>query len=450
MTPPPRLRFAPSPTGSLHIGGARTALFNHFFANKHGGKLILRIDDTDVERSKPEFEAEIIESLRWLGLPWDEGPDVGGPFGPYRQSERKKRHLEVADELIKRGRAVRDSEGAVRLRYSEANIVIDDIVCGRCEFQPASLGPEPVIVKSDGNPTYHLASVADDVDMQITHVVRGQDHLTNTAKHKLMFEALGAPVPAFAHLPLILGSDGTKLSKRRSTDLISVADYRTGGYLPEALLNFLVLLGWSHPEAKEVLTLEQAEEVFELERVSRTAAIFDLPRLDHLNGLWLRSVSADRLVQASEPFWGKYHAELKSRGAKAAGEICAVMQGEISSLKDAEAFLGSIFSNEVAIDPAAKNEFAPSAAQVRQVITAWRDQLRELATADGSDSYSREQFTQIVSILKKNAAGPQKLMFQSLRLAIFGRPTGPELKLLIPFISRSILLERAEQVLANW
>jgi nondiscriminating glutamyl-tRNA synthetase len=445
-----RLRFAPSPTGSLHIGGARTALFNYLFARKLGGRLILRIDDTDLERSKTEYEKEIIESLTWLGLDWDEGPGRASDGEKYRQSERRSRHVEVGEQLISCGAAHRDSDGAVRLAYSAGAIVVDDIVCGRCEFPANSLGPEPVILKSDGSPTYHLASVADDIDMGITHVIRGQDHLTNTAKHKLIFEALGKPVPAFAHLPLILGEDGTKLSKRKSSDLISVADFRSGGYLPEALINFLVLLGWSHPEAKEFLTLDQAQEVFELERVSRTAAVFDRRRLDHLNGHWIRSLPQERLAEAALPFCGEYRTTVERKGDGFIQAIAPIMQGEISSLSQVESFVASILKAEISIDPAVRAEFEPHSAETLLVISTWRDLLSQAATEDGNDCYSREQFQQLVSRLKKGLEIPQKLMFQSLRLAVFGRPTGPELKLLIPFIRREILLARAEQVLANW
>ena len=257
-----RVRFAPSPTGYLHIGGARTALYNFFLAKRSGGQFILRIDDTDTERSLVEYEEDIIRSLRWLGIIWDEGPEMPGASGRFRQSDNTENYLEVAQRLLASGRAFCDPEGVIRLRYGGQKVIVRDEVCGVCEFQTQALGSEPGLIRSDGSPTYHLASVVDDIEMGITHIIRGQDHLTNTAKHQLMFDALGVSAPRFIHLPLIMGEDGSKLSKRNTEGSVLLKDFRAQGYLPEAVVNYLALLGWSHPEGVEQFSIGEVSNSF--------------------------------------------------------------------------------------------------------------------------------------------------------------------------------------------
>src|SRR5690606_30818361 len=248
----PRVRFAPSPTGYLHVGGARTALFNWLFARHHGGTFVLRIEDTDAERSSADMVAGILEGMRWLGLTWDEGPEVGGPHAPYFQSQRLDRYRAAAEQLLASGHAYRD-EGAIRCRPREGVVGFDDVVHGRIEFNTADI-EHFVILRSDGYPTYHLSVVCDDADTGITHVIRGDDHISNTPKHVLLFEALGAPVPTFAHVPLILGADKKRLSKRHGAT--SVMEYQRQGYLPEAMVNFLALLGWAPGDDRELMSTE--------------------------------------------------------------------------------------------------------------------------------------------------------------------------------------------------
>src|SRR5689334_17129384 len=246
----PRVRFAPSPTGYLHVGGARTALFNWLYARRHGGVFVLRIEDTDTERSSADMVTGILDGLRWLGLTWDEGPEVGGPHAPYFQSERLATYQAAAQRLLDAGHAYRD-EGAIRFKPRGGTVGFDDAVHGRIEFNTADL-EHFVILRSDGHPTYHLSVVVDDADMAITDVIRGDDHISNTPKHVLLFEALGAPVPRFAHVPLILGEDKKRLSKRHGAT--SVTEYERQGYLPEAMVNFLALLGWSPGDDRELLS----------------------------------------------------------------------------------------------------------------------------------------------------------------------------------------------------
>ena len=299
-----RVRFAPSPTGTLHIGSARTALYNFLFARHTGGSFVLRIDDTDAARSDAALEESIMADLRWLGLTWDEGPDVGGPSGPYRQSERLERHRTAADELLAAGLAYRcfcpeerleelrrealaaghtprydrrclalpaeevsrrldaGEPAAVRFKVPAGEVVVDDLIRGPVVIGADALS-DPIIVRSDGVAGYNFATVVDDLAMGITHVIRGDDHLTNTARQQLLFEALGGPVPRWAHHSMVLGPDGGKLSKRHGAT--AVGDYRELGYLPEAIVNYLALLGWSHGE-DEVLELDRLVREFELEQ----------------------------------------------------------------------------------------------------------------------------------------------------------------------------------------
>src|SRR5437868_3735800 len=318
----PRVRFAPSPTGYLHVGGARTALFNWLFARRLGGVFVLRIEDTDLERSSQDMVAGILDGLRWLGLDWDEGPGIGGEFGPYFQSERLERHRAMAERLVAGGhayycyctndelKAKRDAAEAaggawrydrtcsaltpdeiaareqgrrprvVRFRVPAGAAGFDDLVHGPIAFDGANI-EDFVLLRSDGQPTYQLSVVSDDVEMKITHVVRGDDHISNTPKQILLYQAVGAEVPQFAHVPLILGPDKKRLSKRHGAT--SVTEYERLGYLPEAMANFLALLGWSPGGDREVLSREELTQLFTLEGISGGNAVFNAEKLDWFN-----------------------------------------------------------------------------------------------------------------------------------------------------------------------
>lgn len=342
MTPVvPRVRFAPSPTGYLHVGGARTALFNWLYARRHGGTFVLRIEDTDVERSSADMVTGILDGLHWLGLNWDEGPLVEGPHGPYFQSERLEQYREVANRLVRDGRAYycyceadrlkgererAEARGeawqydraclqlsparidelealrtprAVRFRVPSGTTAFDDAVHGRIEFDCANI-EDFVILRSDNHPTYHLSVVVDDVDMGITLVIRGDDHISNTPKHVLLFDALGAPTPRFAHVPLILGADKKRLSKRHGAT--SVMEYQRQGYLPEAMVNFLALLGWSPGDDAEVMSKDELVERFALEGISGGNAVFNTDKLDWMNGQYIARMPLPELVAAVMPF----------------------------------------------------------------------------------------------------------------------------------------------------
>jgi glutamyl-tRNA synthetase len=337
-----RVRFAPSPTGYLHVGGARTALFNWLYARRHGGIFVLRIEDTDAERSSQDMVTGILDGLRWLGLTWDEGPEIGGAHAPYFQSERLDRYRAAADRLLQTGHAyycfctaerlreqreraeargeawqydraclrlsaerVRELEaagapGALRFKVPAAGAAFDDVVHGPIVFDGASI-EDFVILRSDRYPTYHLSVVVDDIDMGITDVIRGDDHISNTPKHVLLFQALGEAVPRFAHVPLILGADKKRLSKRHGAT--SVMEYQRQGYLAPAVVNFLALLGWSAGDDRELMSVRELIDSFTLEGISGGNAVFNTEKLDWMNGQYIARMPIEELAAAARPFF---------------------------------------------------------------------------------------------------------------------------------------------------
>ncbi len=308
MTDKPRVRFAPSPTGSLHIGGAHTALFNWLYARRNGGSFILRIEDTDMERSTKEYEQSILDGMRWMGLDWDEGPDKGGDFGPYRQSERMHLYKKYAQQLLDEGKAY-EKDGAVFFRVVPGKeLRFRDEVYGNLDFKSenASVNQDGtikdiVIMKRDGMPTYNYAVVIDDYTMGVNMVIRGEDHIINTPKQLLIYDALGFKAPGFAHLPMILGKDKKKLSKRQGAT--SVFEYNDMGYLPDGVFNFLALLGWSPKNGQEIFSREEAVEMFDISSVTRKAAVLDMDKLNHINQEQMKIMDPMKLLAVIRPFW---------------------------------------------------------------------------------------------------------------------------------------------------
>src|SRR5215213_6630455 len=372
-----RVRFAPSPTGALHIGGARTALYNWLLARGRGGEMVLRIEDTDRERSTPENVEQIFDALRWLGIDWDGEPVF--------QSQRAERHAEVVERLLAGGHAYRstagpdevrafkeaqgnrgfrgedEGAGAVRLRApDEGTTTVVDVVRGETEFENA-LQDDLVIARADGTPVYHLAVVVDDHDAGITHVVRGADHYSNTPKHVLIQQAMGIDTPVYAHLPLLHGPDGKKLSKRHGA--ASVQELRDKGYLPEAVRNYLALLGWGYDEETTFFTTEELQRLFSLEKVSKSPAVFDEQKLRWMNGRYLRELGLDDLTARLEDLTGR-------AGLRGAAEIS---QEKISTLADFWPLARSFFGDP-ADDPAARERFL-EAAEAAQRLAEARDAL---------------------------------------------------------------------------
>ena len=346
-----RVRFAPSPTGALHIGGGHTALFNWLWARHTGGRFILRVEDTDRVRSTKEYEETIMSGMRWLGLDWDEGPDRGGDYGPYRQSERLDLYRQYARQLLDEGRAYRDGEAIVFKVEPGQDLSFDDCVYGRIESMSDGLKEKDseklkdiVLIKSDGMPTYNYAVVVDDHLMAITHVIRGEDHISNTPKQILIYRALGWETPRFAHLPMILGKDKKKLSKRLGAT--SVYEYRDLGYMPDSVFNFLALLGWSAGDDHEIFTRQEAADLFELSRVTRKPAVLDVDKLNFINQEHLKRLDPMTRLAMVRPFWEAMGLPVKEHGDEWLAGALTLMEGRGRTAKEMAEFTDYFLSFE--------------------------------------------------------------------------------------------------------
>ena len=462
-----RVRFAPSPTGTLHIGSARTALFNWLFARHEGGSFVLRIDDTDVARSEARHEDSILADLRWLGLDWDEGPEVGGECGPYRQSERLDLYRRAADDLLATGQAyhcfcpeerleelrvealsagrsphydrrcltlsanevrsrlAQGEPAAVRFAVPPGEIVVDDLLRGPVVVAADAVG-DFIILRSDGVGSYNFASVVDDRDMRISHVIRGDDHLTNSARQVLLFKALGASVPRFAHHSLVLGLDGAKLSKRHGAT--SVGEYRERGYLPEAIVNYLALLSWSHGD-DEVLSVQRLVEDFALEDLSLSAPVFDQVKLDWLAHEHVMALApqeherrfAERLPEGTSP--------------QAAAALAAAFRPSLSAYDQAPVLASTIL--EV---PTLSPELRPLVADAGDVLEEFCV-LRAPAALWLPPDAARELLAALRSWGKQHGLGPRDVLMP-LRVALTGAEHGPELPFVLAALSSDQALSR--------
>jgi len=432
-----RVRFAPSPTGFFHIGSARTALFNWLYARHTGGVFILRIEDTDQTRNSEESLNLIYESLRWLGLDWDEGPGAGGSRGPYRQSERGSIYKEYLERMKASGRTY-EKDGAVHFRISGQPQVIEDAIRGRVERTEEK---DFVIVRSDGNPVFHFVNVVDDIAMGVTHVIRGEDHLSNTSKHAELFKALGAPLPIYAHIPLILKQNGPgKMSKRDQGALIE--DYRRRGFLPDALVNFLCLLGWSPKNDLEKLPLAEIVRLFDLPGVNQSNARFDEKKLAHMNMVYLHGLAPDRFADIARDF-------LVTRGTFASGlpdesylrEVLKLCQSKIRAIEDLPGFIGYFFTEDFPIDPKAREKILSKGdpqARLRELAAA-------LAEADSSDETALEALVQ--GLAAQNGVGTGDYIHPG-RLAVSGTSVGPSFYGLLRVLGRERVLRRIGRLLA--
>src|ERR1044071_4076718 len=371
-----RVRFAPSPTGYLHIGGARTALFNWLFARHHGGKFVLRIEDTDMKRNTEDAMAAIYEGLQWLGLNWDEGPNVGGELGPYLQSERTELYERYLKKLQDAGHIFED-KGALRFRSPREHVIVDDIVCGRIDFDlsnPAT-HPDMTIRRPDGSWIFHFVNVIDDLEMKISHVIRGEDHLSNTPKHIELYRALGATPPQFAHIPLILNRDGSKMSKR--DEGARLATYIEQGYAPEAVRNYLCLLGWSPKDNREKIEIDEVIRLFELEKINRRNAAFDLNKCFWLNGQYIAQMPLTRFTELARPFLEK--AQIPVTNQRYLEQVLMIVKEKIKLFRDVPEWTAYFFTEDYAFDPAAVEKvFAKPEAVTR--LSALRDEFVKLQT----------------------------------------------------------------------
>jgi nondiscriminating glutamyl-tRNA synthetase len=500
-----RARFAPSPTGQLHVGNARTALFNWLFARQKGGTMILRIEDTDLERSEARYEDQLMDDLRWLGLDWDEGPDVGGPYVPYRQSDRLDVYREHAERLVTEGKAYlcfcteedlqqerekaiasqgaqiysgkcrsidpaeakrRRAAGepcAIRLRIPEHPIRFHDVVHGDVEFSNEVVS-DPIILRSSGMPVYNYVVVIDDALMKITHVIRGDDHLSNTPKQVALYEALGWPVPEFAHLSTILGADRERLSKRHGAT--SIANFRDMGVLPEALANYLALLGWAPSGgAREIFSREELVKEFRLERVTPSAAVFDMEKLYWLNRHYIKQAAPERINKLAVPYYTRaYLQELAQKlGFEAAdpqawippqpilewlAKVTQLLAPYVDRLDQLPERAEMFFSYDaVAAVVSPDNAEVLGWPHTDAVVARFTFKILEHEEASGA-RLSPEQFKHIVNEVKAETGAKGKELFHPIRIILTGSHSGPDFDRVIPIIELGHQLQLPKPVLS--
>jgi nondiscriminating glutamyl-tRNA synthetase len=480
--------MAPSPTGPLHLGTARTSLYNYLFARHVGGTYVLRIEDTDAARGSDEYERDIIDNLHWLGITWDEGPQIAGgedigPYGPYRQSQRLSLYASEAERLLASGQAFRcyctpqeldavrreqearkepphyngrclhltDADrdafvregrrAAIRFHVPDEVVVFDDLIRGRVEIAAEALGGDRVIVRSDGSPLYHFVVVVDDAAMRISHVIRGEDHLSNTPLHVLLFRALGHEVPVFGHIPLILNPDRSKMSKRKSQTAITA--YREQGYLPEAMVNFLAFLGWSPGTEEEIFTLDALAERFEIEHVHKAGAVFDKDRLDYLNGVYIRSLTDEQLAVRLRRIVPD---ALDDRGLVAVIPLIRERMVRLADAGELVAFL--IETDQEVAGRYSPNDLVPSKADATATAAALaraRDELAALAADDFSTAELEARCRRAAEEMGWKAGD----FFKPLRVAITGRTISPPLFGSMELLGRERCLARIDAALAR-
>jgi glutamyl-tRNA synthetase len=433
-----RVRFAPSPTGDLHVGGARTALFNWLFARKTGGTFILRVEDTDGARNTAQASEGIVKGLRWLGLDWDEGPDAGGNCGPYYQSQRKDIYDAYLAKLEAAGRVYTEDGGAVRFKFSRTAITVHDLVCGDVTFAPTE-EPDMTIRRPDGSYIFHFVNVVDDIEMKMTHVFRGEDHLSNTWKHIDLFHAFGATAPLYAHIPLILNPDGSKMSKRDAGSAIEHS-YMNEGFLPDAVFNYLCTLGWTPRAEKEVLSRDELVPLFDPAEIHSGNAKFDLHKCQWFNAQYLRALSPEALFAAARPFIdAKGYAITDEAAATAA--VFSVKE-KVSLLTEIPAWVHYFFREDYPFeaDVAEKLKSKPeNAALLRAAATAFAalTEWTEASVQSGVDEAA-----------KANSVKPGALM-PLLRAALSGQSRGPGVTTIAHLVGKDSTLRRIERTLAE-
>lgn len=427
-----RTRFAPSPTGYLHVGGARTALFNWLLARKHGGSFVLRIEDTDEARNTEEARQAIFDGMQWLGLDWDEGPQgdgtSSGDYGPYFQSQRSVIYDRWFEKLVESDRVYED-DGAWRFRFERKPVTVNDLVCGdiTIDYRDESNTPDMVVKRSDGSYVFHFVNVVDDIEMKITHVIRGEDHLMNTPKHMQLLEAFGVAAPKYAHIPLILNMDGSKMSKRDTG--AAVGGYADDGYLPGAVFNFLSLLGWSPKDESEVMGVDEILEKFSLEGVNRSPAKFDAEKCAWINQQHLMAMSPEDFAAAALPHVRQAGLDAGDRYAS----IAASVQEKVRLLSEVP---GSI---SFYLDPAFPYE-EEALEKVRKNGSA-RELLEKLADAfEQLDAWTGAKDT-IAATAQANDAKPGQLMFPT-RVALSGQGGGPDLGAILDILGKDECVRR--------
>ncbi len=432
---PVRTRFAPSPTGYLHVGGARTALFNWLFARKHGGSFVLRVEDTDEARNTEEARQAIFEGMSWLGLNWDEGPQADGTttgnYGPYFQSQRNDIYDKWFDKLLTDGRVYED-DGAWRFKFERKPVVMNDLICGEVtiDYTNEENTPDMVVKRSDGSYVFHFVNVVDDLEMKISHVLRGEDHLMNTPKHLQLFEAFGVEPPQYGHIPLILNKDGSKMSKRDTG--AALGSYDTDGYLPDAVFNFLTLLGWSAKDDSEVMPVSEIIERFSLDGIVRSPAKFDVEKCEWLNQQHQMKLTPEQFTDASAPFVTAAGFTLPDNF----NAIAASVQEKVKRLTEVPAAIAFYLNNDFPLDPEMLDK-------VRKNEAA-NDLLTRLAEAFASlDDWSEAKST-IGATAKANGSKPGQLMFPT-RIALSGQGGGPDLGDILDILGQEECVRRIKR-----
>jgi glutamyl-tRNA synthetase len=438
-----RTRFAPSPTGLLHVGGARTALFNWIYARKHGGTFVLRVEDTDQARNTEEARQVILDGLHWLGLDWDEGPQKGGSFGPYYQSERNAIYEEYLGRLEKAGHLYEEN-GAIRFRSPREKVIVEDQICGRIEFDLTNPGTHPDLTlrRPNGSWIFHFVNVVDDIEMQISHVIRGEDHLSNTPKHIELYRALGAEPPRFAHMPLILNRDGSKMSKR--DEGAALGTYPEAGYAPEAVRNYLCLLGWSPKENREIISIEEVIQLFELEQINRRNAAFDLDKCFWINGQYLLQMDLARYTELAVPFLIK--AGITWPDEELLERVLSIVKPKVKLLKDLPEWVAPFFTKELSYDEAAVSKSLKGS----DAGTAATTRLKALSEAFAS--LTTWNAAALEATLKETAARigiKTGELVHPARVAVSGRSVGPGLYEMIEILGRECTLERFRDGIAK-
>jgi len=466
-----RVRFAPSPTGHLHVGNVRTALFNWLLARGHDGVFVLRIEDTDAERSTAESEQSILDDLRWLGLDWDEGPDLGGPHAPYKQSDRLELYRSYARDLVARElayycfctpeeldaerqgaiaanlapmyggrcRAITREDAARRVADGERaairflvphgrEITFDDLVRGEVTFHTDLIG-DPIVIRSDGRPAYNFSVVVDDALMEVTHVIRGEDHISNTPRQMLIYEALGFSLPKFGHLSMVLGPDHAPLSKRHGAT--SVAEFRERGYLPEALVNYLALLGWAPGEGEEIVNIREAARRFDVRNVSHSAAVFDTDKLSWMNRHYMKEAAPARIAREALVYFSRAGFVLHGT-PDALGFVASLLPmavGSVDRLDEIPERVSFVFSWSA----------EAAAAQVRAEADGL-DAVTAMARAVGDAPLDREAFRAAAARAREATGLKGRPLFHPIRVALTAADSGPELDLAVPAIDRGAAL----------
>ena len=428
-----RVRFAPSPTGYLHVGGARTALLNWLFARRHGGKMVLRIEDTDEARNTEEARRAILDGLKWLGLDWDEGPEAGGDCGPYFQSQRKQIYDRYLAQLQEADQVYTEENGSVRFKFSRRPITVVDLVCGNVTFA-ATEEPDMTVRRPDGSYIFHFVNVVDDIEMGITHVIRGEDHLSNTWKHIDLFNAFGKTAPIYAHIPLILNPSGSKMSKRDEGS--SIESYQQAGFLPAAVFNYLCLLGWTPRAETEKLSRDDLVSLFDAKDIHSSNARFDIGKCTWLNSQYLRELEPAALLEAARPHLSQ--AGLPIEKASRASAILQSVKEKVSLLSEFPAWVHYFFRDDY-----------PYEVEVVAKLRAKEENstlLEAAATAlEGVDDWTEDSIHAAIDIAAKDQGVKAGALMPLLRCALSGQMRGPGVTTMAHLLGKSAVLNRIHQ-----